>query len=123
MHRNEGIVLLAAQGGNWRKTRSGGRELQAVLDFSEMGRMNCGWQRSISPQTVMSSYYQHSTAPPHAWRPVLGIALDVNVSSAEPAVVMKLTRLTPRCKGYRRLPQTGGSDADKEELAPITGTN
>ena len=27
------------------------------------------------------------------------------------------------CKGYRRLPQTGGSDADKEELAPITGTN
>ena len=26
------------------------------------------------------------------------------------------------CKGYRH-PQTGGSDADKEELAPITATN
>lgn len=83
-----------------------------------MGRMNCGWQRGISP--LLPSYYQHSTA---GGRLCSGLRSSY-VSSVRTSDGYETDETDPVvCKGYRRLPQTGGSDADKEELAPITGTN
>ena len=72
----------------------------------------------------MSSYYQHSTA--HAWRPPLGLRSYVSSVRTSTSACYETDETDPCvtvCKGYRRLAQTGGSLADKEELAPITGTN
>ena len=54
---------------------------------------------------------------------MLGIALVCVLGRTSSGYETDETDPVTVCKGYRRLPQTGGSDADKEELAPITGTN